>query len=52
MNQALEDALEYMMILVSQEWDYCDAQFKASQKFKVSAEDLTEAWESIEGKPV
>lgn len=52
MNEALENALDYMVTLISQEWDFCDAQFKASRKFNVSAQELSDAYDTIVGKPI
>lgn len=52
MTQALEDAFEYMMTLLSQDHDYYFARFIAADKFQVSLDDLQNAFESIEGKPL
>ena len=52
MNQALEDAFEYMLSLISKDHDYYFARFMAADKFQVSLDDLQNAFESIEGKPL
>lgn len=42
----LELALRYMLKLIAEGYEYPDAQWKASQRYHVSADDLTEAYDA------
>ncbi|MNF20813.1 hypothetical protein D3C87_616150 [compost metagenome] len=41
----MDGALEYLIQLIDDGYEYPDAQYKASQKFKVSAEELQERYD-------
>ena len=42
----LELALRYMLKLIAEGYEYPDAQWKATQRYNVSADDLTEAYDA------
>lgn len=41
----MDGALEYLIQLIDDGYEYPDAQYKASQKFKVSSEELQERYD-------
>ena len=43
----ITEALEYMLRLIADEWEFPDAAFKAAQKFKVSQSDLEAAYDAL-----
>lgn len=43
----MSDALAYMVELIADGMEFPDAQWKASQRYKVSADELTEEYDSL-----
>jgi hypothetical protein len=42
----IDNALEYLTQLIAEGWEYPEAEFKASEKFKVNYQKLRDAYDT------